>query len=125
MSEKILKGLQIHDLSRGGNGVGRELTQSESNGPERARVVFVPFTLTGDVVTVKVIAEERRFATGEILAVELEVRSVREDQEYLVAGLGLALGHHHGGDLLADDFFEAVFHGKLDPGPKPRFRRPG
>ena len=62
----ILKGLKIQDLSRGGNGVTREVA-SEGDKP---RVIFVPLTIPGDVVTVKLVAEERRFATAELVEVE-------------------------------------------------------
>lgn len=59
VSNKILKNLLVNDLSRGGNGVARE---------ER-RVIFLPLTLTGDVVTARIISENKRFATAEVVEV--------------------------------------------------------
>jgi 23S rRNA (uracil1939-C5)-methyltransferase len=61
-----VKGLKIHDLSRGGNGVAREVAAEG----EKPRVLFVPLTIPGDVVTVKVVSEDRRFATAEIVEIE-------------------------------------------------------
>jgi 23S rRNA (uracil1939-C5)-methyltransferase len=65
----IISGLKIHDLSRGGNGVTREV--APEGGPAgKARVLFVPLTLPGDVVTVKIVSEDRRFATAELVSIE-------------------------------------------------------
>ena len=66
----ILKGLKVHDLSRGGNGVTREVVNSEGQAVDKPRVVFVPLTIPGDVVTVKLVSEEKRFATGEIVEID-------------------------------------------------------
>lgn len=66
----ILKGLKVHDLSRGGNGVTREVAPAGSLGADKPRVIFVPLTIPGDVVTVKLVAEERRFATAELVEIE-------------------------------------------------------
>lgn len=63
---KILKGLTIQDLSRGGNGVTRDV----ASGEEKPRVIFVPLTIPGDTVTVKLVSEEKRFATAELLEIE-------------------------------------------------------
>ena len=65
----LLKGLKIQDLSRGGNGVTREVATSES-ADGKPRVIFVPFTVPGDVVTVKIASEERRFATADLVSVD-------------------------------------------------------
>jgi 23S rRNA (uracil1939-C5)-methyltransferase len=62
----VIKGLKIHDLARGGNGVTREAASGEA----KPRVLFVPLTIPGDVVTVKVVSEERRFATAEVVEIE-------------------------------------------------------
>lgn len=59
-NEKILAGLQIHDLARGGNGVARS----------EGQVIFVPLTLPGDVVTVRLVSVEKRFATGELISID-------------------------------------------------------
>jgi tRNA/tmRNA/rRNA uracil-C5-methylase (TrmA/RlmC/RlmD family) len=66
----ILKGLKIQDLSRGGNGVTREVAAAGTLGGDKPRVLFVPLTIPGDIVTVKVVAEERRFATAEVVEIE-------------------------------------------------------
>ncbi len=58
-SSKILKNLRVDDLSRGGNGVARD----------GRRVVFLPLTLKGDVVTARIISEDKRFATAEVLEI--------------------------------------------------------
>ena len=50
--------LEITDLSRGGPGVARA--------PD-GRVIFVPSTLTGDRVRVRVVSAEKRYATAEVL----------------------------------------------------------
>jgi len=47
--------LEISDLSRGGAGVGRD---------ETGRVVFVPFTAPGDRLRVRIVEENKRYATG-------------------------------------------------------------
>ncbi|MBS1963618.1 MAG: class I SAM-dependent RNA methyltransferase [Bdellovibrionales bacterium] len=65
----ILEGLKIQDLSRGGNGVTREAMSSKGLTGEKPRVLFVPLTIPGDVVTVKLVAEEKRFATAELVEI--------------------------------------------------------
>lgn len=76
-SGTILKGLRIEDLSRGGLGVAREagpdLQDNTASSPvleKKRRVIFVPFTLPGDVVTARIISEEKRFAEAEVLEFE-------------------------------------------------------
>ncbi len=59
-NEKILKGLLIQDIARGGNGVARY----------ENRVIFVPLTLPGDVVTARIVKTDKRFATAEVLEIE-------------------------------------------------------
>lgn len=59
VSAKILENLLVNDLSRGGNGVARE---------ER-RVIFLPLTMKGDVVTARIISEDKRFATAEVVEI--------------------------------------------------------
>ncbi|MBC7385685.1 MAG: class I SAM-dependent RNA methyltransferase [Cryobacterium sp.] len=66
-SQKILNGLQVLDLSRGGNGVARQDLGGE---PPTQRVVFIPLSMPGDVVSVRVVKEEKRFATAEIVKIE-------------------------------------------------------
>lgn len=58
-SAKILNNLRVNDLSRGGSGVARD---------ER-RVIFLPLTMKGDVVTARIISEDKRFATAEVLEI--------------------------------------------------------
>lgn len=52
--------LLITGISRSGPGLGRD-----SSG----RVVFVPFTATGDEVRVEIVAEEKRYAEGRLLEI--------------------------------------------------------
>jgi len=59
VSAKILQNLLVNDLSRGGNGVARE---------ER-RVIFLPLTMKGDIVTARIISEDKRFATAEVMEI--------------------------------------------------------
>lgn len=71
------------DLSRGGNGVAREETELKSGDPADSsheaqgsspasvrRVVFLPLSLPGDVVTARIVSEEKRFANAEIVEIE-------------------------------------------------------
>ncbi len=58
-SAKILTNLRVNDLSRGGNGVARD---------ER-RVIFIPLTMKDDVVTARIISEDKRFATAEVVEI--------------------------------------------------------
>lgn len=53
--------LKIEDLSRGGAGVGRLET------PEGQVVVFVPGTMPGDTVLVRIVRKEKRFYHAELL----------------------------------------------------------
>jgi 23S rRNA (uracil1939-C5)-methyltransferase len=53
--------LKIHDLSRGGSGVGRI----------GERVVFVPFSLPGDELEVEITRAEKRFLEGKILNIQV------------------------------------------------------
>jgi 23S rRNA (uracil1939-C5)-methyltransferase len=55
--------LRIHDIAFGGKGVARE------NG----KAVFIPFTLDGELIEVKITREKKQFAEGEI--VDLRERS--------------------------------------------------
>ncbi len=50
--------LTIHDLSRSGPGVSRD---------DQGRVIFVPGTIGGDRVRVRIVSEEKRYATGELV----------------------------------------------------------
>jgi 23S rRNA (uracil1939-C5)-methyltransferase len=50
--------MQITDLARGGAGVAREAS---------GRVIFVPLTLPGDRVRVRIVEAQKRFAQGEVL----------------------------------------------------------
>jgi 23S rRNA (uracil1939-C5)-methyltransferase len=52
--------LTIHDLARGGAGVARDA---------EGRVVFVPFTAPGDVVSVRIIESKKNYAQGELLEI--------------------------------------------------------
>lgn len=52
--------LEITDLSRSGAGLGRDAS---------GRVVFVPFTAPGDTVRVRILAEEKRYAEGQLVEV--------------------------------------------------------
>ena len=52
--------LEITGLSRAGAGLGRDA---------QGRVIFVPFTAPGDLVRVKIIAEEKRYADAELLEI--------------------------------------------------------
>lgn len=58
-SAKILNNLRVNDLSRGGNGVARD----------GRRVIFLPFTMKDDVVTARIISEDKRFATAEVVEI--------------------------------------------------------
>lgn len=60
--------LKITDLARGGAGVARE---------DSGRVIFVPFTVTGDLVRVKLLEENKRYAQGELIEV-LEPSPIRQ-----------------------------------------------
>lgn len=50
----------ISDVSRGGAGVAR---------PEKGRTVFVPYTMTGDVVKVRIIELKKKFANAKLVEV--------------------------------------------------------
>ena len=52
--------LTIHDLSRGGAGVGKD-----SNG----RIVFVPYTAPGDLVRVEILSTKKNYAQAKLLEV--------------------------------------------------------
>jgi 23S rRNA (uracil1939-C5)-methyltransferase len=52
--------LEITGLSRAGAGLGRDAS---------GRVIFVPFTAPGDLVRVKIVSEEKRYADGELLEI--------------------------------------------------------
>src|SRR4051812_46602980 len=52
--------LRITDLSRGGAGVSRDPS---------GRVVFVPYSAPGDLVRVRIVEAEKRYAQGEILEI--------------------------------------------------------
>jgi 23S rRNA (uracil1939-C5)-methyltransferase len=56
----IINGLKIDDIAFGGKGVGR------SGG----KVVFVPFVIDGEEVSVRVVKQKKNFAEAELLAVE-------------------------------------------------------
>ena len=55
--------LQIEDIAFGGKGVGRE----------QGKVVFVPFTIDGELVTAKITREKKQMAEAEV--VDLKTRS--------------------------------------------------
>ena len=57
-SNTALITVSISDLSRGGAGVGRD---------ESGRTIFVPFTVPGDVVRVRLHRVKRRYAEGELV----------------------------------------------------------
>ncbi len=59
-NEKILKGLVVQDLARGGNGVARL----------DGRVLFVPLTMPGDVISARIVSVDKRFATAELVEIE-------------------------------------------------------
>lgn len=50
--------LEITDLSRSGPGVGREAS---------GRVIFVPYTMPGDLARIQIVEEEKRYAEGKLL----------------------------------------------------------
>ena len=50
--------LEIHDLSRGGAGVAKEVS---------GRIVFVPFTAPGDRVRVRILEETKNYAQAELV----------------------------------------------------------
>lgn len=56
----MISELKIDDVGFGGNGVGR------SGG----KVIFVPFTLDGEEVTVRISQQKKKFATAELISVE-------------------------------------------------------
>lgn len=60
--------VRIHDLARGGAGVGR-LPSGE--------IIFVPFTAPGDLVLVRVVERKKSYAHGEIIEL-LEASPTRE-----------------------------------------------
>jgi 23S rRNA (uracil1939-C5)-methyltransferase len=61
--------LEITDLARGGAGVGRAAD---------GRVVFVPLTAPGDLVRVRIVSAEKRYAHGELVEL-LKPSSVRQE----------------------------------------------
>ena len=52
--------LNISDVSRGGAGVAR---------PEQGRTVFVPFTMSGDIVNARIIELKKKFANAELIGI--------------------------------------------------------
>ena len=59
--------IEITDLARGGSGVGRLKGAGETEGP--GRVIFVPFTIPGDIVRVRVTRVEKRWSSAELLEI--------------------------------------------------------
>ena len=60
MTSEILHEIRITDVALGGDGVGRLAD---------GRAVFVPFTLPGETVTVRLVTEQARFCRAEVTAV--------------------------------------------------------
>ena len=58
----MITGLKIEDVGFGGNGVGR------SDG----KVFFVPFTIDGEEVTVRVTKQKKNFAEAQLLSIETQ-----------------------------------------------------
>jgi tRNA/tmRNA/rRNA uracil-C5-methylase (TrmA/RlmC/RlmD family) len=52
--------VRIHDLSRAGSGVGRL---------ESGEIVFVPFTVTGDRVEIKILKKKKNYAHAELIRI--------------------------------------------------------
>ncbi len=62
----------ITDLARGGSGVARiypDALQTEVEVPTKGMVVFVPFTLPGDKVRIRITGKEKRYLEGELLEI--------------------------------------------------------
>ncbi len=57
LPEEILT-VEVNDLSRGGAGVARDAG---------GRVIFIPFTAPGDLVRVRVVSAQKRYAQGELV----------------------------------------------------------
>ena len=62
MSEAVIT-VKIEDLSRGGAGVAKLDT------PEGKQVVFVPYTLPGDLVQVTIVEQAKRFSNAELVRI--------------------------------------------------------
>lgn len=60
MAQATINSLEIIDISGEGQGVGRA--------PD-GRVVFVPYTVTGDVVDVNIVRSKKRHANGEVVSI--------------------------------------------------------
>ncbi|MEA2013122.1 MAG: class I SAM-dependent RNA methyltransferase [Verrucomicrobiota bacterium] len=61
MNRNIIKDLKISDLAFGGNGVGRT---------EDGLVIFVPYTIPGEVIDVELVKKHKSYAEGRIVEIK-------------------------------------------------------